>query len=157
MDGIIVNNGTIVSVVFGGSGSTEQGQTFIATDVSGLVPGGTVSVTEIAAIKAYNTFIANGITVSSTATPALDGVYSVDDTSQASIATEAQFISAFSEFTNGGTVSLSWPMANGTLATFPNTASFMTFAKASAQTVAAARLAVLQETTVMPSSTVTIP
>lgn len=105
---------------------------------------------------AFQDFLASGITITSTGTPELDGVYAIDVNSQNDIAREAQFISIFSEFTNGTTSDLLWPLMNETLVTFPTTAEFLNFAKAVAQTVAAARLALMQSGT-MPSSEVTIP
>jgi hypothetical protein len=104
----------------------------------------------------YGAFIAGGLTVTSTATPALNGVYPIDAQTQVDISTEAAFISTFGEFTSGGTSNLPWTLANGALVTFPTTAEFLSFAKAAGQTVAAAKLAAAQGSP-MPSSSIAIP
>lgn len=131
-------------------GWTYNGTTWTAP---AALPGPTP--TEIAA-AVYATFIAGGLTVTSTGTSALNGVYALDETTQSDIAVEAQFISTFSEFTNGGTVNLQWPLQNGTLVSFPTTAEFLALAKASGQVVAAAKLAAGQGSA-MPVATATIP
>ena len=83
------------------------------------------------------------------------GVYPIDAQSQSDIATESQFISTFAEFTNGGTAGLPWPQAGAAVVTFQTPAAFLAFAKAAGQTVAAAKLAVVQGA-IMPSASVTI-
>lgn len=109
------------------------------------------------ATTAYAEFIANGLTVTSTGTPALNGVYALDPETQSDIAVEAQFISTFGEFTNEGTADLLWPLQNGTEVTFPTTAEFLALAKVSGQKVAAGKLAVGQASATMPVATATIP
>lgn len=103
--------------------------------------------------------IAGGLTVASTATPALNGTYTVASGApfgREDIATEAQFVSTFAEFTNG-TTSLTWPLANGTFVTFPTTASFMGFAKAAAIFYAACQGVSATGQGSLPSASVTIP
>ena len=100
-----------------------------------------------------------GLTVTSTGTPAINGTYAIADGvafGRADIGTEAQFISTFSEFTNG-TQTLEWPLLNGTFVTFPSTASFMNFAKAAAQYYAAVKAVVAAGQGSFPSNQVTIP
>lgn len=101
--------------------------------------------------------INNGLTITSTGTPALDGVYTVADSvpfGRQDIANEAQFVASFQEFTNGGTT-LAWPLLSGAVVTFPSTAEFMAFAKAVAQFRAAILAAVATNGT-LPSNTTTI-
>jgi hypothetical protein len=96
------------------------------------------------AAAAYNAYISNGLTITSTGTPSLNGVYALDPTTQSDIADEAQFITTFSEFTNGGTTELQWPLQNGIPVSFPSTTEFLALAKVTAQSVAAAKLAASQ-------------
>src|SRR6185437_1503475 len=96
------------------------------------------------AAAAYDAWIGAGLTVTSIGTPALAGVYAIDPQTQSDIAVEAQFISTFSEFTNGGTVDLLWPLPNDSEVTFPTTVAFMAFAKGAGQKVAAAKAAIVQ-------------
>ena len=104
---------------------------------------------------AYGALIAAGLNLTSTGTPALNGIFPIDAQAQSDIATESQFISTFTEFTNGGTIGLPWQQLSGAVVTFPTTAAFLAFAKATGQTVAAAKLAVVQGSA-MPSAAVTI-
>jgi hypothetical protein len=103
--------------------------------------------------------IAAGLTITSTSTPAINGTYTVASGvpfGREDIGTEAQFVSAFSEFTNGGTT-LEWPLMDGKFITFPTTAAFMNFAKAAGQFYAAAKAAAALGSGTLPSASVTIP
>ena len=104
--------------------------------------------------------IAGGLTISSTSTPALNGTYAVASGvpfGREDIGTEAQFVSTFSEFTNG-TTTLQWPLIDGkTFVTFPTTASFMAFAKAAAQFYAACKAVAATGVGTLPPATATIP
>ncbi len=102
--------------------------------------------------------LADGITITSSGTPAINGTYAVASGvpfGQEDIATEAQFISTYSEFTNGQTTNLSWPLLTGASVIFPTTAEFLAFAKVAAQFVAAVKLAVLTGSA-LPAATATI-
>lgn len=106
-------------------------------------------------VSPYEGFIAGGLTVTSTTTPAIAGIYAIDPDSQVDIATEAQFISTFGEFTAGGEKDLPWLMPDKSVVTFPTLASFLAFAKIAARTIAAAKMAAATGAA-MPSSTVTV-
>ena len=106
------------------------------------------------------TLIASGLTITSTGTPAINGTYTVASGvpfGREDIGTEAQFVSAFSEFTNGSTT-LEWPLIDGkTFVTFPSTTTFMAFAKAAAQYYAAVKAVAATGQGSFPSNQVTIP
>lgn len=108
------------------------------------------------AAAAYAAFIAGGITVTSTGTPALDGIYAIDQGMQEQISEEAQFVGAFQEFTTGSATNLPWFLANNNPVIFPTTTEFMAFAKQVGQLVAAAKLAYAQAAS-MPAAAITIP
>ena len=101
-----------------------------------------------------------GLTITSTSTPALNGTYAVASGvpfGREDIGTEAQFISTFSEFTNG-TQTIEWPLIDGkTFVTFPSTTTFMAFAKAAAQYYAAVKAVAATNQGSFPSNQVTIP
>lgn len=100
-----------------------------------------------------------GLAITSTGTPALDGTYTVASGvpfGREDIGTEAQFVSTFSEFTNGAQT-LEWPMADGTFVAFPSTAAFLNFAKAAAQFYAAAKAVAALNSGTLPSASATIP
>ena len=100
-----------------------------------------------------------GLAITSTGTPAINGTYAIASGipfGREDIGTEAQFVSTFSEFTNGAQT-LEWPLLNGTFVTFPSTASFMNFAKAAAQYYAAVKAVVAAGQGSFPSNQVTIP
>lgn len=106
----------------------------------------------------YTNAINAGLQLTSTATPALNGNYSVQDADIANVNTQAQFISLYQQFTSGDT--LQWPDTSAKMHTFSTTASFLAFAKAAVQYNQACRtaLAVLQSggTATLPSNKVTI-
>lgn len=103
--------------------------------------------------------IASGFTLTSTSASGLDGVYFIgtgQSFGQQDIATEANFISTFSEFTNGATSNLPWPLMNGSLVVFPTTTHFLNFAKAVGQFVAAVKVAVATNASGLPAASGTI-
>jgi len=77
----------------------------------------------------YAAAIAAGLIVTCAATPELDATYSVSPDSMAAINHESQFIATHDEFAPGESV-LPWPDAGGSLHTFPDTLTFMAFARA---------------------------
>ncbi|MBK3786501.1 hypothetical protein G3A43_40590 [Paraburkholderia aspalathi] len=95
--------------------------------VSGLPPDG-----QFAAV------ISAGLAITCTSAPAVTGTYGVSNRDLSAIMAEAQFIGLFGEFTCGGPVS-PWPDIDGQLHVFPDTATFLRFAKAVAQYVSACR------------------
>ena len=103
--------------------------------------------------------LASGLTITSTSTPELNGTYIVASGvpfGREDIANEAQFISTFSEFTNG-TTTLDWPLIDGTtFVTFPSTTEFLAFAKAAARFYAACSAVKLTNSGTLPSASVTI-
>ena len=107
-----------------------------------------------------DSLLASGLTITSTSTSALNGTYRVASGvpfGREDIANEAQFISTFSEFTNG-TTTLDWPLIDGTtFVTFPSTTEFLAFAKAAAQFYAACSAVKLTNSGTLPSASVTIP
>ena len=103
--------------------------------------------------------LAAGLAITSTGTPAINGTYAIASGipfGREDIGTEAQFVSTFSEFTNG-TQTIEWPLIDGTFVTFPSTASFMNFAKAAAQYYAAVKAVAATNQGSFPSNQVTIP
>ena len=142
---VTIPSGTTVAV-----GWTYASGTFTAPPAP---PAPTLAQQAAAALGA-------GLTITSTSTPALNGTYAVASGvpfGREDIGTEAQFISTFSEFTNG-TQTLEWPLIDGkTFVTFPNTATFMNFAKAAAQYYAAVKAVAATGQGSFPSNQVTIP
>lgn len=107
----------------------------------------------------YVTALATGLTVTSTGTPALNGTYAIDPSTQANITAEQVYIATKGTFTNGQATK-AWPNKAGAFHTFPSTAAFTAFAVAVAQYVDAldAALATAQQggTPTWPSANVTI-
>lgn len=104
----------------------------------------------------YNAFIAGGLNITFTSTPALTGTYAIDPVSQANIVAENVYVQQYAAFTNGTTNSLIWPLANNTTVTFPSITEWNNFAKVVAQQVAAAKLALAQASASMPTAFVTV-
>lgn len=164
----IINAGTIDNVIETPEGWTvPAGMDVVRVDTLSPVPwigwgygGGTFTppgAPSRTLAQQGAALIAAGLTITSTGTPALNGVYAVADSvpfGRQDIANEAQFVSTFGEFTNGGTT-LAWPLLSGAMVTFPSTAEFMAFAKAVAQ-FRAAILAAMATNGLLPSGTATI-
>jgi hypothetical protein len=101
--------------------------------------------------------IAGGIT--STGTPALNGVYTIQfgvPFGQKDIATKAQFIAQFREFMNGATTNREWPLLNEIPVTFPTTTEFLAIPKPATQFIAAVKSAVMKGTA-LPEAAAAIP
>ena len=92
-------------------------------------PGYAGSQAAQAAANAQAAALAAGVAVSSTATPALDGVYAIDAATQAKVQAVALYIQVNGRFP-AGVSALPWPDAGGTPHTFPTTAAFQAFATA---------------------------
>jgi hypothetical protein len=84
------------------------------------------------ATASFTAAIAAGVTISSTSTPALNGIYGLDDVSLNRITAEQVYIATKGTFTNGG-ATRSWKDMAGAPHTFPSTAAFTSFAEAVAQ------------------------
>lgn len=100
--------------------------------------------------------MAAGLTITSTATPALNGTYDVDDAAQSNIVSEMLCIQVSGKFADGGTT-LAWPDKAGTIHTFPSTADFTAFALAAAAFVANCSKVASGASTLLPLNTATIP
>ncbi|WP_175950389.1 hypothetical protein [Burkholderia sp. BCC0405] len=104
----------------------------------------------------FTAAISAGLVVTCAATPALNGTYSVFDLDLSAINSEAQFISLYSEFTSGA-ATLSWLDTSGQAHSFPDTATFMAFAKAAAKYVSGCNQALIAlqagTSTTFPSNT----
>lgn len=145
LEWVAIPSGTTVAV-----GWTYASGTFTAPPAP---PAPTLAQQAAAALGA-------GLTITSTGTAALNGTYAVASGvpfGREDIGTEAQFISTFSEFTNG-TQTIEWPLIDGkTFVTFPSTTTFMAFAKAAAQYYAAVKAVAATGQGSFPSNQVTIP
>ena len=115
----------------------------------------------------YAEIIASGLTVTSQ-TGGLMGVFGISsipnaagDSNTSEINAEVAFINNFGEFTNGTASGLVWPLLNGQTTTFSSTGQFLAFAKASAQYVAACKLAAASlaagQTPTWPNANIEIP
>ena len=120
---------------------------------------GNLTPDDIVAVK-----MACGIIVTSTATPALDGTYEVDDDAQADLAAEAQYVSTFKAY-SGGQTTLAWSDIAGAAHAFPAdigaAGTFMAFAKAVADYRTQVSLAAMAiaggGSPTWPSAAITIP
>lgn len=108
----------------------------------------------------YAAAISKGLVVTCASTPALNGTYSIANSDQSNINSEAQYITSFQEFTTGGQT-MAWADASGTPRTFPSTTLFMQFAKAGAQFVSACKQATVAlssgQAATFPSNSVELP
>ena len=102
------------------------------------------------------TLLAGTLQVTSTSTPALDGSYAIDATTQDHISAEMLCIQVTGKFADG-TTSVAWQDAEEAVHTFPSTASFQSFALAVAGFVAAAYKVISGVSTTLPVASVTIP
>jgi hypothetical protein len=114
----------------------------------------------LAAQQSFAAAVLAGVVITSTATPALNGTYPCDRSTQQDIVSEQVFIASESTFTNGGTT-IAWPDITGTFHSFPSTTEFTAFAKAIGQYVQALKAALATAQAggayVAPSNAFTIP
>lgn len=99
--------------------------------------------------------LAGGLTIQSTSTPALDGVYACDSSSVAHVSAEMISILSGDVFADGGT-SATWADTTGGLHVFPSTALFKSFALAVAAFVAAIGKVSIGASETLPVTTATI-
>jgi hypothetical protein len=103
--------------------------------------------------------LVGGLVLTSTGTPALNGTYPADATSQQKITSEQVYIATTGRFTNGQ-ATRAWLDINGAAHVFPDVAHFTAFAEAVAQFVdavqAAQAAALAGGTWAAPSNTATI-
>ena len=100
--------------------------------------------------------IAAGITVTSASTPAINGTYACDAAAVADIGAETLSVIVTQQFTNGAT-SIQWPLADGTLVTFPSPQVFQAWAVAVSRYVSACKqYASGAQGATLPASTVGI-
>ena len=88
----------------------------------------------------YDAAMASGLTLAGSSTPAVDGTWDVSAAGARAIREEAQFISLYGAFSTGEPA-LPWPDLHGQLHVFPDTVTFMAFAKTVMQYVSACRQA----------------
>jgi hypothetical protein len=115
-----------------------------------------MAVLEAAGVSAYDKLIAGGLTLTSPTSPALNGVYALDATTQTNITTVASYINDYGEFPTGQATNFPWPLQAGGTVIWPTTAAFTAFAKAVGQVVAMAKLAPALGQP-LPSTTIAIP
>ena len=100
--------------------------------------------------------IAAGVTITSASTPAINGTYACDAAAVADIGAETLSVIVTQQFTNGAT-SIQWPLANGTLITFPGPQVFQAWAVAVSRYVSACKqYASGAQGATLPASTVGI-
>jgi hypothetical protein len=96
-----------------------------------------------------------GLAVNSTSTPALNGTYAIDPTSQMKINSVALYVAVNQKFP-GGATSYPWLTMSGTASTFPSIAEFDAFATAVADYVAQLDMIIATGAGTLPASSVTI-
>lgn len=99
--------------------------------------------------------LGQGLTVTSTGTPALDATYAVDAAAQAKMTATELYILKNGTFP-GGSTTIAWPDIAGTLHTFPSTAVYAAWATAIADYVAALDLVIATDTGTLPAAAKTI-
>lgn len=100
--------------------------------------------------------LAEGLAITSTGTPSLNGVYAVDSATQGRITGTMLFVQVNGKFP-GSSVTMTWALANGSVVTFPGTAEFQAFASAVATYVADLDEIALTGAGTLPAATATIP
>ena len=99
--------------------------------------------------------LVSGLTVNGTGTPAIDGTFAVNPTTQGKIAAVEVYILKNGLFPGGGST-YPWPTVSGTFVTFPSTTVYQNWATAIANYVSAIDIVIASDTGSLPSSTVTI-
>lgn len=100
--------------------------------------------------------LAAGLTITSTGTPTLDGVYAVDAGAQANITATMLYVQVNGKFP-GSSTTQTWGLMNGSVVVFPSTAEFTAFATAVANYAADLIEIAMTNTGTLPAATATIP
>ena len=100
--------------------------------------------------------ISGGITITSTGTPALDGVYACDATAQSNLQAVQTYILTNGKFP-GSSGTYPWLDTNSTPHVFPSTTEFEAFASRVADFVADCTMIILTGSGTLPPSTASIP
>ena len=96
-----------------------------------------------------------GLTITSTSTPSLNGLYAVDSTAQARITSVQTYIQANGKFP-GSNTTMAWVQMNGTPVVFPSTEEFQAFGTAVANYVWDLDEIILTNSGSLPPASVTI-
>jgi hypothetical protein len=104
-----------------------------------IAPAAPAPTVAQAAQAQFASLIAGGLTITSTATPAINGTYAVDAAAQDNFSATETYVLANGAFPLGATQP--WPLLNGALVMIPSIAVFKEVASAAAQFVAAADIA----------------
>ncbi len=128
---------------------------YLAWVAAGNTPTPYVALTPTPAEQAA-VAIAAGVTITSASIPAINGTYACDAAAVADIGAETLSVIVTQQFTNGAT-SIQWPLANGTLVTFPSPQVFQAWAVAVSRYVSACKqYASGAQGATLPASTVSI-
>jgi len=171
----IVNNGTVEGPLFTPPSGVSIAQAFpgmTAVDVTSISPQPQAGWTATEAngvwtfaapvaptptnAQAAAALIAQGVTITSTSTPTLNGVYACDPSAQANIDSTMISILANGVFVNGGTT-LAWLDLSGSPHVFPSVTEFKGFATAIGEIVAQVDEYAGGVLSSPPSMSVTIP
>ena len=129
--------------------ANQYGSTFANNTITALAaPTPTIAQEAQAALTV-------GLTVNSTSTPAINGLYAIDTSSQAKIAFVSQYILLNGKFPRGQS-SMVWVDKTGTAHTFPSTTVFQNWATAIADYVSELDEIILANSGTLPPSSVTI-
>ena len=163
---IIDGGGNVVNVEMTGAGWVAPagftGQT--VPEGTHVAPGwtfagGTFSPPYVAPItptlaQQAGALLAAGLTVASTGTPSLDGVYACDMVTQSHVTSEITALLLNSAFADGG-ATVTWPDTSGALHTF-NATQFKSWATAMAAFIAGCAKCINGASSSLPSASVTI-
>jgi hypothetical protein len=100
--------------------------------------------------------LGEGVTITSTANPALNGVYAVNGAAQANLTATMLYATVNGKFP-GSSSTQSWAQMNGDVVTFQTVAEFTAFATVLANYVADLMEIAMTNTGTLPAPTATIP
>lgn len=137
--------------------TADQYAARVANPAGWVIIAGALSAAQPPLAQQALAMLAAGVTIVSTATPALNGTYAVGPNDRSNLTSMYSLIDRAGGSFPSGLTALPWPDASGAVHTFAKVADFLNFETAIGGWVLVLQLMITTGAGELPSATVTIP